>query len=188
MRYSNGFPKENKTFTFHVNTTTSFSDWRRVIGSYSIPRKSLYYGQAWLRSWSRYIVFTFMFGKSCGDNESIRYTVVSIGLWTSNMLWFSVHGFWFYSMFGGSFIKIENRWLRTVPRMSVTFSSIKFFFGKISTRISKKSNLAICILNFARFCQILPSRLLLAFSTPAPMLIQHSLAHDFLNSLAQKLR
>ena len=53
MRYSNGFPKENKTFTFHVNTTTSFSDWRRVIGSYSIPRKSLYYGQAWLRSWSR---------------------------------------------------------------------------------------------------------------------------------------
>ena len=90
MRYSNGFPKENKTFTFDVNTTTSFSDWRRVIGSYSIPRKSLYYGQAWLRSWSRYIVFTFMFGKSCGDNESIRYTVVSISLWTSNMLWFSV--------------------------------------------------------------------------------------------------
>ena len=93
--YSDGFPKENKTFTFDVNTTTSFSDWRRVIGSYSIPRKSLYYGQAWLRSWSRYMVFTFMFGKSCGDNESIRYTVVSISLWKSNMLCFSVMVFYF---------------------------------------------------------------------------------------------
>ena len=108
MRYSNGFPKENKTFTFHVNTTTSFSDWRRVIGSYSIPRKSLYYGQAWLRSWSRYIVFTFMFGKSCGDKESIRFTVVCINLWTSNTLCFSVMVFLFYSMIGESLTKIEN--------------------------------------------------------------------------------